>query len=434
MLSVIIFHLFLNINLASARVLATQGASQVPFFKSPESLFPSGYTTVENLQKQEVDRRMTSEKKIKWHNQFFNLDEVRPLFPAHLSQTIFERKTNQRFRVLETRTQSLDVISEDQKIHRSFNIEDVLADSSDMGFAITLKDAYLRQDHDLHSKILTTVPQATRFKILKFNEAFAQISYKNYTGFISLSEMITKFDMATMIYFEQKWHLIKKRDYDFIITNENKKVHLSQVKGLITPEMRGVIASAHQKIPLWSQVEVVNTSRPTWLRSRIKGHGHVWWRATEDTKYFLSPQNISIDELIRKEISSVSFHPKNPSKAILSAHGVYLTEDGLTWKSLKQFEDFNGPVYYFNDSLLFVGHYRSLDGGKTFENYIQIDKLTSAIEAQFGFLPKKLQIKKIETKAPYRLNIEIETGERNIKMESPLFSQDWQAVKTVKTF
>jgi hypothetical protein len=213
-----------------------------------------------------------------------------------------------------------------------------------------------------------------------------------------------------------------------MLTNDRKKIHLSKIMGLLTPETRGVIASANQKIPLWSQVEIVNSQKPNWLRSQLKGHGPVWWNPSKtdlDEKELV----LTIDELIRRKISSVSFHPKNPSRGILSANGVFITEDGLHWRSLKQFEDFNGPVHYFNDLLIFVGNYRSVDGGKKFENYIQIDKLASAIEDQYGFLPKRLQVTHIETKPPFRLNIEIETGQRKIKMESPLFTQDWKAIK-----
>ena len=85
---------------------------------------------------------------------------------------------------------------------------------------------------------------------------------------------------------------------------------------------------------------------------------------------------------------------------------------------------------YSSDALLFVGNFRSIDGGQTFENYIQIEKLASAIELQYGFTPKKLQVQKIDSPTPLRIKIEIDTGARRIQMESPVFSQKWQAVKT----
>src|SRR5690606_33810714 len=132
--------------------------------------------------------------------------------------------------------------------------------------------------------------------------------------------------------------------------------------------------------------------------------GKVWWKPNPEVEQVY----YNIDELLAKDIASASFHPQNPLKGILSSNGVYITENGSSWRKLTRFGNFNGPVHYFNDNLLFVGNFRSTDGGKSFENYIQIDKLASAIEYQFGFFPKKLQVKKIETRAPYKLKIEID--------------------------
>ena len=79
--------------------------------------------------------------------------------------------------------------------------------------------------------------------------------------------------------------------------------------------------------------------------------------------------------------------------------------------------------------MIFIGNFRSLDQAKSFENYIQIDKLADAIQTQLGFLPKKLQVKKITTLPNYYIRLEVESGNRKIKMQSPLFVQNWNVVK-----
>ena len=76
--------------------------------------------------------------------------------------------------------------------------------------------------------------------------------------------------------------------------------------------------------------------------------------------------------------------------------GVFMTEDGQTWKPLNQFKGFVGPVYYFNDHYIFVGNYRSQNGGKTFDQYIQIDKISQAIR-NLGFEVKKVKIKSYQS-------------------------------------
>lgn len=399
---------------------------EVPFYKSANSLFPSGSTNIENLKKQLVSTQQRADKYYKWNKLYFARDEIKPLLATHLSRYVVDPQTNTRFKVLEANINSLQLFDIKKKILIKKNINDVQADAYDLGFVMALKDVYLKTNVQEQAPIQTTIPQGTRLNVEKYVNEYALVKYQNYEGYVNLSELITKFDFASFVYAENAWHQVNARQFDKIISTKKILIPLNSIKGLITPDFRGIIASATQKIPLWSQVEISRNKVTIWNQSKLREHGLVWWKAQEDAEQIY----YTIDELIKKDISSVSFHPQNPLKGILSTDGVYITEDGYYWRKLQQFENFNGPVHYFNDLLLFVGNFRSTDGGVTFDNYIQIDKLASAIDFQFGFFPKKLQVKKIETKPPFRLKIEIETGIRKIKMESPLFAQEWTAAKS----
>lgn len=428
MLFVIISSILLNVNSSYAAISpdsVQKKAFEVPYYKSTSSLFPSGATNVENLTKQLVSAPQLSGQYYRWNKLLFGQDELKPLFAVHISQFVVDPATNTRYKVIEAHVSSLQLIDIEKKTSVKKNINEVQADAYDLGFVMTLKDVYLKtKDHET-APIQTTIPRGTRLIVEKYINEFAYVKYQNYEGFVNLSELITKFDFATFVFAENDWHQVSARQFDKIISTKKKSIPLNSIKGLITPDIRGIVASGSQKIPLWSQVESIRDKVAVWNQSRIKDHGLVWWKSLPATEqiYF------TIDELLKEEISSVSFHPQNPLKGILSANGVFTTEDGFYWKKIPQFEKFNGPVHYFNDLLLFVGNFRSTDGGKTFDNYIQIDKLAAAIELQFGFFPKKLQVKKIETKAGFKIKIEIETGIRKLKMESPLFAQDWKAAK-----
>jgi hypothetical protein len=403
---------------------------QVPFFKSTDSLFPSGSTTLEVLQKQHQQKAKTPDTAYRWNGKNFKKDELKPVLPVHLSDYVLEVGTQKRWRVLDVGVDALKVQDPLSKLEKNLSTSQVLSDSFDLGYALILKDTYLRKTSSNEGSVLTTIPQGFRLKPLYYQDGFFKVQYKDYLGFVSLGEALTKFDMATMVYSDNQWHFVIKREFGSLITNTQKKISMNLIQKIITPDTRGIIASSNQKVPLWSHIEIVKTEKNEWNRSDVKGHGSVWWKTPDDEKKSpISEQAVLIDQLIRQPISSVSFHPKNPMRGILSSNGVYLTDDGLHWKRVKQFDDYNGPVHYFNEVLIFVGNYRSTDGGKTFENYIQIDRLAQAIQDQYGFLPRRLQVNKIETMAPYRIRIEIETGFRKIKMESPLFTQDWKAAK-----
>lgn len=429
MLFVIFSSILLNLNPVKAAInpeSIPQKAFEVPFYKSTSSLFPSGSTNIENLKKQLISAPQSPAQYYKWEKLLFAQDEIKPFFAAHLSKFVVDPLTNTRFKVVETKIKTLQLFDEQTKIIIKKSISEVQADAYDLGFAMTLRDVYLTTLAKKGAPVQTTIPQGTRLDVEKYINKFGFVKYQNYEGFVNLSDLITKFDFATFVYAENNWHQVNTRKSDRMITSKKASIPLSTITGMITPDIKGIIASNSQKIPLWSRIEVIRNKISIWNQSKLKDHGFVWWKSQKDSAQIY----YSIDELLKKEISSVSFHPLNPLKGILSANGVYITEDGYYWKKIQQFENFNGPVHYFNDLLLFVGNFRSTDGGASFDNYIQIDKLASAIEFQFGFFPKKLQVRKIETMAPFKLKIEIETGIRKIKMESPLFAQDWKAVKS----
>lgn len=427
-----VISLFLQIT-AFAAVNINQNASfdsfsspHVPFFKSAQSSFPSGAASLESLEKNRLNQTMKAETYYVYKNENFSKADLRPIFPTHISQSIIDPKTKKTWSVLETKVDSILAFDTKTKITVQFNIDDVVSNPYDVGYALTLKDSFLRSIPKDAAKVITTIPAGTRFSVLKYKDGFAEVSYKSYVGYVSVSEVITKFDFATYVYANNKWNIVKKRNFDYIETADGKKIHFNSITGVVSPDQIGVIGSTTQKLPVWSRVELKTRTKPSWIQSQLKGHGLVWWKPIEKTEEKI----YTIDDLLKKDIASISFHPQNPMKAILSADGVYMTDDGYHWKELKEFVNFNGPVHYFNDLMIFVGNFRSTDHGKTFENYIQIEKLALAIENEYGFHPKKLQVKRIDTEAPYLLKIEIETGHRRLRMQSPLFAQTWSAVKS----
>lgn len=419
------FHAFTATPDISVASFGTFSSQQVPFFKTVQSSFPSGATSIENLEKNRIGQTFKQESIYKYNSQNFSRSEITPVFPTHMSQSVIDPKTKKRWSALETKVDSILAFDTKNKITTLFNIDDVVADPYDTGYVLTLKDSYLKAEAKETAKVLTTIPGGTRFSVLKFKNGFAEISYKAYLGYIPVSELITKFDFATYAFAKNKWNEIKKRTFDFVETKDGKKIHFDDITGLVTPNQIGLIASKNQKIPLWSRIECATNNKPAWIQSQIKGHGPVWWKPLETS----AEKIYTIDDLLKKDIASISFHPKNPMKAILSARGVYITDDGYNWREVKEFKNFNGPVHYYNEQMIFVGNFRSTDQGKSFENYIQIEKLASAIQSEYGFLPKKLQVKRIETLAPFQIKIEIETGQHRLHMQSPLFVQNWVAVK-----
>lgn len=295
------------------------------------------------------------------------------------------------------------------------------------------------------SKIYSgTLVKLVSEKIARFQKGFVKVRFEGLEGFINISHTVSKFDFAVWIFPSEStldltarssanngWLQVKSRLFDEIETVEGRFIHLSQIEGLWTDDTKGLISSTSDPFPLWTQIRVFPEAPVLWKSSRLAGHQTVWWKESELlAQKNLEPTEITIDEILKKEIFSVSFHPKNPRKALVSAGGVYQTTDGQTWKKLKQFDNFSGPVHYFNDLMLFVGPYRSVDGGKTFENFIRIDELTESIASFIGYTPQRLELRSIKTTSTLKIIMDVDIGTRKIRVQSPIYAQAWSILRS----
>jgi hypothetical protein len=80
---------------------------------------------------------------------------------------------------------------------------------------------------------------------------------------------------------------------------------------------------------------------------------------------------------------------------MISASGIYRTIDGTTWEHLKEFRDENLPMAVTNQGIIFVGPYRSLNHGETFESYIKWEKIIQKIAKSTKYYPKHIRLHEI---------------------------------------
>lgn len=401
-----------------SELFAGRKNKEIPFFKSKMSVFPSGYTSYERLNEQLTTTETTDAFYLAKDEKKISPTLVPNITAFHLSRVWIEKYTKRRVKP----NNDLDLAT----ILLNYD-----TDPYDRGLVLTLNDTKLRKSADMSAPALKTIPQLNYFIPISFEKGFIKVLYKNDFGFIDINDCISKYDFAKFAYsFKPKsnaWEVIIRREFDTLTTDQHQSLHLGEIKGLIVDQKLAYAYKKNEHYPKWTSFKLVKEKSKPWLQSNLKGHGLIWWQPPETE--ILAKNTISIDELIKKDIYSVSFQPNNPKKGLASAHGVFITEDGQNWTEINQFKEYSGPVHYYSDSLMFVGNYRSSDGGKTFENYLQVDKVSSAIEKATGILPKKIQITKIKVQKPYNLVIDVHTGTKKIRLKSPLFSQEWTQVK-----
>ncbi len=375
----------------------------VAFFKSKNSQFSSGEASFDRLNENLVSR---AEELVKTESEYYQFGQqkiskklITPTFAKNLS------------------------------LSKSY---------ADIGQFLTLKETTLKEKADVGSRTLKFVFEHTKLIPLKFENGFIQVMYQGQKGFIDLSICISKFDYAYAIYAKhpktqiKQWHYVKTRLFDQIEIYDHSQIAMSAVEGIFVNEKMGIITDYKAQLPLWSKVTLkYSTETPTpliWNQSFVTGHGLVWWQTPKNL--IEKDDTLTIDEILKKDVYSISSHPKDPKKSIIAiSEGVYITEDGANWTKLSQFKSFQGPVYYYNDNMIFVGSSRSLDHGKTFEPFINVGSISSAIALKLGYQPQSLKIKNIKSEKPSQISVDVIAGYKNLKLQSMIYNQNWEVVK-----
>lgn len=391
---------------------------EIPFFKSKRSIFPSGYAAINKLNEKILVSEASEAFYLERDKKKISPTLVPHITAFHLSRIWIEKYTRRR------------VKPQPQK-----DLTEVLlnyeTDPSDKGLVFNLREVKLKQEASATSLSLAVVPEFNYFIPISYEKGFVKVMYNKKFGYIDINDCISKFDFAKFAYSvkseTQNWEVVHHREFDHLITENRKLIPLNHIQGLIVDERLSYIFKTNKDYPVWTSFKINKEQAEPWQQSLLKGHGAVWWK--KPFKESVVTKYISIDELLKKTISSVSFSDDDNKKGIASANGVYITYDGQNWTEIEQFKGYSGPVHYFNDSLIFVGNYRSTNGGRDFDQYIQIDKISKAVETYLGKQPKRLQISRIKVQKPYTVVVDVKTETKTVRLKTPLFAQDWKPFK-----
>ncbi|MGZ3770131.1 MAG: SH3 domain-containing protein [Bdellovibrio sp.] len=305
----------------------------------------------------------------------------------------------------------------------------------DLGFFVNIMDTYLRKEPNIKSQILTTLPRLTRVLPLEINKNYLKIQYEKITGYVDLTDFVSKADYANLAYHPKKnWMSISYRNNDQLINSLGESIPLKEILGYATNSHRGIVVRADSSYgpPLRSRVEIIKPEAYDWGISSLEGHGEVWWKKKNLLLENLDKplhDAISTDDLMKREIYSISFANKNSIKGIVSSEGIYRTEDGTTWNYISQFGKKNYPVHINTNGDWFVGPYKSKDEGKTFEPFIRWDQIAQVIESAYHQNLKILRLTKIESLPNSQIQIHVDTGHGKIKLRNSLVQTSWSVIR-----
>lgn len=425
----------------------------IRFYKSPESRFPSGQASLLDLEKTMVSSQTQADYVAAWGGKDYRLGaedllkENQLLTQAKTSRLTLMRKEahtgakvitslkyNEKVMVLESRNFWAYVFctSCPNAPRGWISWSDLESLSEDMGFATNYIDTFLRAKPSYKSEPLTTIPKGNFFKSWKVNGDWLEISYKSKTGFVDLNHLSLRADFAKWAHHNLLgWTKIKNREGAALRTEDGLLIPLEKWNGFIGDPHKAVVIQGQDQGPqIRSVVHLKKFDGQQWKSSMIQGHGLVWWsKSLPEKTEVVEEKTLTNSEILQKDVFSFAFMSGLQPKGLISAGGIYRTEDGLTWKKIETLSNQDEPVAIIPGLGWFVGSYRSTDEGKSFEPYIRWDRMTESILNRFSKAPMFLKILKIESAKPQRLQITVDAGFRKIILASGLQRDDWEVIK-----
>ncbi len=433
--------------------LATDASAAISFYRTKESVFASGQASRTTLENKLISTQIESTYRVRWDRREYELEAKQILKDIQVAKLVdtnsacqllsLNRNDSGAIKVLNAGA-TVEILETDDYWARVKTYKDKVIGwvplsmlknrHDDVGVFVNIMDTYMRAEPHSFARVITTVPRLSRLQPLGFEKGFMKISINNVVGFVDVNHFASRADFATLAFVDNKWVPITHRNGEFLVSAQRAQIPIQRALGYVTSSTRGVVTRAVVNGPqLLSRVEITKPEANIWALSKIDGHGEVWWKRNfvpHETPQVIEKNSITTEELMKREIYSIAFESKTSVRGIVSAEGVYTTEDGLTWKQIPQFGKQNYPVYIHPKGQWFVGSYKSTNQGQSFEPFIRWEVVADAIEASIHRNPKTLRLTQIEAVSPTQIIINVDTGTSKIKLAGSLSdSTHWAVVR-----
>lgn len=419
------------------------------FYRSPSSAFPSGQLSRRELEKTQKKTDLDVAYKIRWGNKTYQAHSdqlLRELQTASLALTKSETELMDspsdhavRIATLKDKSQvtiikSLNhwcLVSDSQKTgwiptHHLKSIRE------DQGVFITLMDTYLRASPTQGSLILSMASKDSRWTAVKIHSDWLEVTWENQRAFLDLAHLGHRSDFAQWAYHKSRgWIAIGSRSGGVVYSKKNQPYQLKDFIAFETDSKKALIKDPIPNGPqLRSRVTIEDFSATKWTLSTVRGHGEVWWKKDilQDAVAAAEP-SFTLQEMLKKDIHSLSLDEKNSSLGLISSHGVYRTINGKQWQKIKDFGDQDLPVCIHPEGIWFAGSFRSYDQGQSFEPFLKWDLITDLIQGDIKKPPLYLKLIKIAALKNSQLEITIDSGYKKVKLRGHVLGQFWTVVR-----
>jgi SH3-like domain-containing protein len=408
------------------------GSSQVsamPVFLRPESLFASGQYPQALLEKRTSDVQVQVRTRVRSRSGHWGwCAEEQLLTPLKLSKFALTKKEAQ----VRSSPQMDANIHETWPIGISVEVLEfrgswfLIKRGSSTGWVLSdilgadwhaPSRGYIKTAVPLHASRFARSAQLMRLRpgtwveILKTDSGYARLRTSGFEGEIARSAIVVREDLkpgeAVSVYAELPLH------------------------SALTPD-----SDITARAGLYEKLTVHDSRNLKWGLVRNTEVGPMWWPIDGDFQTAApSPNQVSASfltaDIFSRKIFDMAASPELPNLKFVSAQGVFRTIDGITWQKLTPFKDENYPIAVARQGAIFIGPYKSLDHGESFESFLRLDRLSSALRERWKASPRSLKILAIRAldSEGQKLELSLDVGiEHPVRVQTDDQGGSWRAL------
>lgn len=431
----------------SSAILEPSLEMAIPFYKAPNSPFPSGQTRKSTLVQSQQGgftdfhySAMWGQKRIEVKNEHI-LRELDVAYRARArkktslqlmaelnSSVVLELQHGQIVEIESMRGVWARVRA--SSLHKGYVLlTDLENTEDDNGVLLGLTDVILKKAPDAKAGKVVTIPALTRMQLISYSGEYAFVKTNSKSGYVALRDVVGRSDFAQWAWHpaRKRWHAVRHRNGSQIVLAGDEKLHINQFSAFKGLKNRALISGDHPVAGRGARVELIEPTAVKWTQSIVKDHGAVWWK-TDLLEKAHDDTTITTAELMKKQLKGISFDPKT-KKGLASAGGVYRTLDGKNWTKVAFFGQDNWPVSLHSSGVWFVGHYRSTDEGLTFKPTIKWSDLVETLQTGRNKALTHFRVLDVENMSKTHVALKVDTGITIVKIKAPVLGNHWTLLK-----
>ena len=300
-------------------------------------------------------------------------------------------------------------------------------DPNDWGYVVSKHKTPLRKKPLNELKVTGYLSSGLRLTPIRFQKEFIEIEWRKQPHFIPFSYVVSRLNFAKRIKLNTGWKDILFVIDHWIKTTGDQFVPIEQIQGIQGGRSLAynMASKAYIRSDSHIQSSILQAIDPLTPLSVVS-------RGRQSVSV---PQKvITTDQLFSRKIFDVA---SAKGLMLASANGVFRSHDGISWEKFPFFGDKNFPLAVSPSGKIYVGPYRSINDGKSFDQYIRWDLVFNALQANGIRAVSELSIKDIEflNNSSYTLRMTLQMGRdwskkvRLTKVISYDEGVSWSAIK-----